>query len=302
MPKTYQRNYYTGRIRHMTFQPGEYFADAFDKTVTAVSQFVSTRLSRILGTSGIASFYLKDRPNVGDHYSSPSHYFPQLKESVSLDPAHACLPKVWRQKTVLVGGGGLIAHPAFRLNMEMLAMYRPRILIAWGIGHNVHGEAEVRYPDYLESFDLAGIRDYGTKYDWVPCASCMHPAFDRKYEITEEYVVYENKLCSAVRIGGFKRLTNEEMCLENVVAFLGSAETVLTSSYHGVYWATLLGRNVIIVNPFSTKFSGLKHKHPLTDEANWKAKRKEVRSYPEALEECREANLAFAERVFDLIG
>jgi len=272
------------------------------KALGISDQFVSNQLSKIVGTSGVAAFYLRDRPNIGDHCSSPTLYFPQFKESVLFDPMFSPLPKVWRQKTLLVGGGGLIAHPGFQVNMGVLVAYRPRHLIAWGIGHNGHGETEIRYPRYLDKFDLVGIRDYGMKYEWVPCVSCLHPVFDRQYEITEEYVVYENKLCSGVHIDGFKRLTNEEMSLEKVVAFLGSANTVLTSSYHGVYWATLLGRNVIIINPFSTKFFALKHPHPIADESNWRAKQKEARSYPEALEECRKANLAFSEKVFELIG
>lgn len=239
---------------------------------------------------------------MGDRYSGPTRYFPQLKESASYCPLTGTLPKVWLQKTVLVGGGGLIAHPAFQPNMEALIAYHPRILVAWGIGHNAHGEKEIRYPDYLEKFDLVGTRDYGFKYPWVPCASCLHPGFDRQYEITEEFVVYENLLCSPIHIAGFNKLDNTETNLEKVLCFLGSANTVLTSSYHGAYWATLLGRNVIIVNPFSSKFFGFKHTHPIVDESNWKAKQKEVRSYPEALEECRRANVEFLEKVLNLIG
>jgi hypothetical protein len=286
---------------HMTFRPSECLAGGL-KLVSVLERRLAAQLSVLLGFSGLASFYFKNRPNLGDRYSSPTLYFPQLKETVSLDPFSARLPKVWLQKTVLVGGGGLIAHPTFQLNMELLAAYRPRVLVAWGVGHNAHGAREISYPDYLERFDLVGIRDYGSKYDWVPCASCLHPGFDRKYEVTEEFVVYENVLCSPLHIAGFKKLHNAEDSLEKVLAFLGSANTVLTSSYHGAYWATLLGRNVIIVNPFSSKFFGFKHTHPIADESNWRSKEHEVRSYPEALEECRMANLKFAEKVLSLIG
>ena len=131
---------------------------------------------------------------------------------------------------------------------------------------------------------------------------CTLGFYDRQYEITEEFVVYENLLCSPIHIAGFNKLDNTETNLEKVLCFLGSANTVLTSSYHGAYWATLLGRNVIIVNPFSSKFFGFKHTHPIVDESNWKAKQKEVRSYPEALEECRRANVEFLEKVLNLIG
>ena len=285
----------------MTFRPLECRAGGL-RILSVSRRLLSAQLSVLVGLSGIASFYFKNRPNLGDRYSSPALYFPQLKEAASFDPLTAQLPKVWLQKTVLVGGGGLIGHPAFQPNMESLAAYRPRILVAWGIGHNAHGGREISYPDYLEKFDLVGIRDYRSKYDWVPCASCLHPAFDRKYEITEEFVVYENILCSPIRIVGFNKLNNTEGNLEKVLSFLGSANTVLTSSYHGAYWATLLGRNVIIINPFSSKFFGFKHTHPIADESNWRTKQNEVRSYPEALKECRRANLDFSEKVLSLVG
>ncbi len=61
------------------------------------------------------------------------------------------------------------------------------------------------------------------------------PRVDRKYEITEEFVVYENILCSPIRIVGFNKLNNTEGNLEKVLLF-GQPNTVLTSSYHGAYW------------------------------------------------------------------
>ena len=292
----------------MTFRPLEYLPGgskllSLSRRLRSVSErLLSVQLSVLAGYSGIASFYLKNRPNLGDRYSSPTLYFPRLKETAFFCPLTAQLPKVWHQKTVLVGGGGLIANQAFQPSMKALVTYRPRILVAWGIGHNAHGRREISCPAYLEKFDLVGIRDYGFQYSWVPCASCLHPGFDHKYEITEEFVVYENALCSRVPIVGFKKLDNTEESLENVLRFLGSANTVLTSSYHGAYWATLLGRNVIIVNPFSSKFFGFKHTHPIADESNWRSKLHEVRSYPEALEECRRANVDFSEKVLSLIG
>lgn len=266
--------------------------------MSSTKRFLAARLSAVVGV-GIASFYFKHRANVGDCHSSPTLYFPQLEASASFDPLSAKLPRIWRHRTVLVGGGGLIAHPDFNLNMEALVAYRPRNLIAWGVGHNAHGRQHIdRYPAYLRKFDLVGVRDYGVDYPWVPCASCLHPGFDRDYEVTEDFVVYQNSLCSPLYMDGFKTLANTETDLETVLRFLGSANTVLTSSYHGAYWATLLRRKVIIVNPFSSKFSRMKHSHPVSDERNWRACRRETRLYPDALEECRAANRRFAAEVF----
>lgn len=51
----------------------------------------------------------------------------------------------------------------------------------------------------------------------------------------------------SVGLGPDDFLTNSAMNLETAVSFLGSSEVVLTTSYHGLYWATLLGRKVIVL-------------------------------------------------------
>jgi hypothetical protein len=37
------------------------------------------------------------------------------------------------------------------------------------------------------------------------------------------------------------------------------ADVVVANTYHGAYWATLLGRRVIVAAPFSNKFFGFRH-------------------------------------------
>jgi len=94
-------------------------------------------------------------------------------------------------------------------------------------------------------------------------------------------------------IEGFEKMSAHGKDLSDVVPFLGSSEVVLTNTYHGVYWATLLGKKVIIVNPFSSKFYGMKHEHPTASEDDWKSKLEQTNSYPNALEESRDANVTF---------
>ena len=115
--------------------------------------------------------------------------------------------------------------------------------------------------------------------------------------------------------------------MEKVLDFLGSGETVLTSSYHGVYWATLLGRKVLAF-PFSSKFYTLKHKpnmypvelwlrkkksfierlnfryknkfyFPSTN--SWQSLLKDSQSYPESLEECRHKNQLYYSKVMEFM-
>lgn len=182
----------------------------------------------------------------------------------------------------------------------------PRII--WGAGHNSRDVNEdsytVNYPSYLNRFHLVGVRDWDTDYRWVPCASCMHPAFDKEYEIKNEVVWFEHK---KKLIDGkwfdvlpAPRMVNVGQNMQQIIEFLGSAETVVTNSYHGVYWATLLGRKVVCV-PWGSKFGMFKHPPTMATEKNWQDKINEAVSYTKALKECRTANKEFYSDVVSLI-
>lgn len=174
----------------------------------------------------------------------------------------------------------------------------PRIL--WGAGLNSKDNSvdsyDAEYPAWLNRFHLVGVRDWDTGYRWVPCASCMHPGFDKEYEIKNEFVWFEHKK----RLIDNKwfdtlpspRMLNTGQNLEQILEFLGSAETVVTNSYHGVYWATLLKRKVICV-PWGSKFNMFKHEPVMANERNWIDKIGTGEVYPDALTECREANILF---------
>ena len=49
---------------------------------------------------------------------------------------------------------------------------------------------------------------------------------------------------------------------EDVVAFLGSGAVIVTNSYHGAYWATLLGRPTVLWNPWCSEILLLKYPLP----------------------------------------
>ena len=118
----------------------------------------------------------------------------------------------------------------------------PRIL--WGAGLNSKDVSvdsyDAKYPSYLNRFHLVGVRDWDTEFRWVPCASCMHPAFDKEYEIKNEFVWFEHKKRLIDNkwfdIKPAPRMLNTGQNIEQIIEFLGSAETVFTNSYHGVYW------------------------------------------------------------------
>jgi hypothetical protein len=243
----------------------------------------------------VLNVFRRVRDNIGDAACPPAWYF--FRGVKTLDLRRCSASDIPRDANVIIGGGGLITERYY----DRLRMLRQcsRKAVLWGIGANHTDRRTPSYPDFLAGFDLAGVRDRGCGFDWVPCPSCMLKELDRPRQATREMVVYEHKH-AAIDVPGVPRLSNTEWRISRVLDFLGSAQVVLTSSYHGVYWSVLLRRKVVAVNPFSSKFFHFPYPVPIANQADFGSRIKEARVYPEALGECREANRRFARRVLDL--
>jgi hypothetical protein len=251
------------------------------------------------------SVYRADLTNVGDYACAPRRYFElgdEERDILSLAPQALA-------GAVIVGGGGLVAE-TFAEPMAHLAKARARLscLIGWGLGESLHVDRRGglvpphvgRMPDYLGSFDLLGLRDYGTSYRWVPCASCMLPQFDQVYAPPlHDIVIYEHKRIP-ISIEGYPRRSNDGNDVDSAIAFLASAEVVVTNSYHGAYWATLLGKRVLAI-PNMSKIYRLKHSPVIGHAEDWKRLVSLTSAYPNALLECREANISFHLEVLRLL-
>lgn len=252
----------------------------------------------------VGHLFRTDMHNVGDWFCAPNRYFAfdNARQADILDFDGDAL-----DDHVIVGGGGLLAD-TFHPHMRRLAELRPRLksLVAWGVGEsqNVDRRGGFVYPyagvmpDYLARFDLVGVRDFGAEHRWVPCASCMHPDFDRRYEIEREVGIYQHRRI-AVPIEGFDRITNEGSDLARALEFLGSSEIVITNSYHGAYWATLLGRRVLAI-PNMSKMYRFKHSPVICRPEDWKRYVRSTVAYDDALTECRDANQSFYHDVLTL--
>lgn len=245
----------------------------------------------------VTNIFRMDDTNVGDWWCPPALYFPDLAGD------RRDILEMGDKTTfdrVVLGGGGLIAK-TFEQAMIELAEHRPpkSRVVAWGVGESLNVDRsggfvppyEGPLPEYLKMFDLVGVRDFGTSYRWTPCASCMSPVFDTAPSPTQDVVIYEHKRIP-IPIQGPERRSNSGNDLEGVAAFLASAETVITNSYHGAYWATLLGRRVVAI-PNMSKLYRLKHAPTLCRAEEWRRYLPYAVAYPEALEECRAANLSF---------
>lgn len=287
--------------------------------------------------SQLINCHVVDPNNVGDLLSSPLRYFAFPDFQCETEDIRTVEAERLRDMHILIGGGGLVFE-RFLPQIQALCHTKGRgKRIFWGVGQQRYGAQEKMlatpfdYGPYLAEADLVGIRDYSMPYPWVPCVSCMHPAFDKARTAQHEVVVFSHKKFQ-IDIPGLPRMTNSHKNFEEVLDFLASGETILTSSFHGAYWGILLGRRVVAF-PFSSKFMTLKHlpalyavkrwsrvrwqlslfgrvlyKHQyqqdkLTcDISDWRSYLKDTPIYPEALAECRDRNRWFYQQVMDLIS
>jgi hypothetical protein len=257
-------------------------------------------------TKGAVCVHLVDRRNVGDHWSTPARHVAWLREAPILD-LHSVRASALDGRLVIVGGGGLLRHPYFDRGWEQVRAADGATIVAWGIGDNLHAEdapgslpLAIDHPDWLTELALVGLRDWQPRWPWAPCVSCLHPAFPslRAAAPSVDAVVYSNRRFPVERIEGLGYLTNDGTDLETALAFLSSARVVVTSSYHGAYWAALLGRRVVLCNAFSTKFLGMPW--PVTVQMpgeTWQAAAARTDMVSDALEVSLEATRDFSARV-----
>jgi len=166
--------------------------------------------------------------------------------------------------------------------------------IIWGAGHNSdiskdkRGNLFFEYPDYLIDYELTGLRDWDTGHAWAPCASCMHPALRKNYKITNDIIWFEHKkqLIKDFGTDPIPRFINSGNNIEQTIELLGSANIILTNSYHGAYWGILLGKKVIVVGAWSTKFYKMRHQPYLLEKnENYRDILDDVPIYGSALDE-----------------
>lgn len=262
-------------------------------------------MARIAGVVGY------DMENIGDNNASPLLYFkfPYGTKLYTLYDFGSAVD----EEFVIVGGGGLLGGLDGTINRVQALMRGRRehqCFIAWGLGLHRHGSAAIDLPEakpwYIDEFELFGTRDDLPLRRWVPCASCMHPRFDTAPEPVHDVVIYSHKsIALDVHLMGAPRRrsdTNDFPSLESALDFLASGAVIITNSYHGAYWGTLLGRKVIVVDPWSTKFTHMRHPPALVAAADWEAAIDRAQIYEGALEECREANISFHSDVLNLMA
>ena len=207
--------------------------------------------------------------NIGDrlaapylYYDFPPHTIVDIcnKQRIQKIPAHA---------HVVVGGGGLMM-PYFDPYRKQLLERNPSKMVWWAVGErriqNLNkayiNEVDVQHsiePNWFLKQHLVGFRQTTPHYPFLPCVSCKAvEQYKKQYPqatLQHEAVFFEHRHVPLPKQTNYPLLNNEAYESEAVLAYLDSAPIVVTNSYHGMYWALLLGKQVIVV-PFS---SGLYH-------------------------------------------
>ena len=175
----------------------------------------------------------------------------------------------------------------------------------WGAGHNKTNGIIKTYNVSPSKFGFFGTRDFGLNNDWVPCVSCLHPIFDSKYKIEHEIGVVFHKINKDKPkvLDKFKEYpsTMNSVSLEEIVTFIGSCETIITDSYHGMYWSLLLGKKVMRFSE-SSKFLDFKYPVIKTTPDDFKRHLKLLNPFSGIKEEARSINIEFAQKAFDYLG
>jgi hypothetical protein len=262
----------------------------------------------------VPSIHHADKTNAGDWWSPPGRYFPLKPKAIHSLVTYRPSPE--GREIHIVGGGGL-GTEFFRPHLARLAAKsRKYKLVAWGVGVDTkYSRGALLDPsrpfdlfgDYFDHFDVVGTRVYSSKqrFTWVPCASSMHPAFfalrDRKPVRQLGVYQHNHRPIKFARKSPFALKDNSGDNLVEKLEFLAQHEYVLTNTYHGVFWATLLARKVICL-PFKSGLFSFKHRPAYSSGPIDQALMRSAVSYGNALEECRSANIEFYRSLTERFG
>jgi len=268
---------------------------------------------------GVINIHRHDHSNVGDYYCAPHLYFDELNDKF-LDISDIRSKKTkkvnnWISKvsnnSLIIGGGGLLNLNHFEKQMKLFESLtsKGKKIVLWGLGHNAIDyktfDLQKNYNIDVSKFGLVGTRDFSMQNEWVPCVSCLHTIFDREFLETQEIGILFGKK-STKNKNLLKKLNSYPVSsnmtnLEEMVSFIGKTNTLVTDSYHAMYWAILLGKKVLAV-PTTSKFFDFKYQPVISTFESFEEDIKKPRSYSGVLEECREVNLKFADKVFDYLN
>lgn len=247
----------------------------------------------------VQNYFHQSANNVGDRMCGPAQYF-WPDEHISLDFEH----KINGAGSVIFGGGQVFGQICSKIT-ETEGTFQPyRRLFAWGVGIPLKGKNDNKVTKMAKSLSLFGTRNFDWKdeLDFVPCPSCMSTLFDNPAGPKHEIVAFlhRKKLPETFVPFGIPHLTNAVDNAKEAIDFISSGETVVTNSYHGVYWAQLLGKKVICI-PYNDKFKTFEHTPTFAGPETWMEQVNNATSFPSTLEKYRDTNRDFSKKIRALL-
>lgn len=250
--------------------------------------------------------------NAGDYWSPPIHYYDfSFIEHVQvhfMDIYRGFVSRRegyekfrYKDKLVIIGGGGLITTNGDHLQKTFEGLVENNKVILWGIGSNTCETIAwdiLKHPNVL----LAGIRDtvYTLDQRYLPCVSCKHKLLDRVHVSPSGIGVIEHT-DYPVNIP-VDKIKNDSK-IEDLVDFISSKESIISTTFHGVYWSQLLNKKVAIYrsDKVNSKMINMRHRVPFCDENNYLKVLKYISRSEGLLGESRYLNDVFYSEVKDIL-
>lgn len=193
----------------------------------------------------ILNIFRADKKNHGDWLSPPMRYVKFSNYETKFYDFIAPPISSIECDVLIIGGGGLISTKQWYALMNYwVKTVKAKYYILWGVGI----DREFQSMNLKQKFNLIGARQKTNYFDFIPCASCLHPFFNELRKVEGHG---EIKISHFKRIIPNSKFTNLEDFRVNIERIQNS-EKVITTSYHIYYWAKLLGKQVEIYN--STNF------------------------------------------------
>lgn len=245
----------------------------------------------------VSNLYHCKADNIGDLMCGPGQYlWPLISRDLPMVPVREHLGNT------IIGGGQIFSQ--LRSILASVHEVNPNAkVVGWGVGLPPVGVNDKLVCEVTKDFALFGTRNFDRmeQLSFVPCASCLSPLFDQAQQPKHEIVFYLHKRKGrTIDVpSDAPVMTNAKQHAKDVIDFIAGGETVVTSSYHGVYWAQLLGRRVICV-PYNNKFETFQHRPKIAEHGDWRVRLSSTSQTLPLLEEYRAINHEFAKKALEV--
>lgn len=247
----------------------------------------------------MANVFHCNAENIGDRLCGPAQYI-EAVQSTNFPLSDGMISA----SNYIIGGGQIFSQlEGVAHQIEHVAPRAKKIV--WGVGLPIKGRKNQAVRKVGALFDLFGTRNYEWRdeIDFTPCASCLSVLFDELPPPSHDVVVYiHRKKPAPTNVpDSIPVMRNDVLDPRRVLNFISSGETVVTSSYHGVYWAQLLGKRVVCI-PYNEKFESFQYEPTMATPESWLDSISDARKTPPLLDEYRAINLAFMQRARNIFG